>query len=160
MRLSNRRPAAVIVLYILQAFLGVGAIAGGVMLLIDPSGEMMGMPVSVLERSPFPNFIIPGILLFLVFGVLPLVVLYGLVKKPDWGWATPLNPFRALHSAWALSLYIGFGQIIWIMVETYMMNAVSMVHVFYTSLGLLIQAVTLLPPVQRYFVLDGRQERS
>ncbi len=160
MRQSNERPAAVILLYILQGFLGVGAVAGGVMLLIDPSGEMLGMPVSVLERSPFPNFIIPGILLFLVFGVLPLVVLYGLVKKPDWGWAAPLNPFRALHSAWALSLYIGFGQIIWIMVETYMMNAVSMVHVFYTSLGLLIQAVTLLPPVQRYFVLDGRQERS
>ncbi|WP_245237733.1 hypothetical protein, partial [Paenibacillus ihuae] len=106
MRQSNRRPAAVILLYILQAFLGVGAIAGGVMLLIDPSGEMMGMPTSVLERSPFNNFIIPGMLLFLVFGVLPLVVLFALVKKPDWGWAAPLNPFRELHSAWTFSLYI------------------------------------------------------
>jgi hypothetical protein len=153
---TKKRPGTVILLYILQAFLGVGAIGGGLMLLIDPSGEMMGMPTSVLERSPFDSFIVPGILLFLVFGVLPLVVLYGLYKKPDWGWAAPLNPFKSLHSAWTFSLYIGFGQIIWIMVETYMMNAVSLVHIFYTSLGLLIQAVTLLPPVQKYFMLDGR----
>lgn len=156
MRETGNRPGTVILLYILQAFLGVGAVGGGLMLLIDPSGEMMGMPTSVLERSPFDSFIVPGILLFLVFGVLPLLVLYGLYKKPDWGWAAPLNPFKPLHSAWTFSLYIGFGQIIWIMVETYMMNAVSMVHVFYTSLGLLIQAVTLLPQVQKYFMLDGR----
>lgn len=157
---SGKRPAAVIVLYILQAFLGIGAIGGGLMLIADPSGESMGMPTSVLERSPFGSFIIPGMLLLVIFGLLPLLVLYGLVKKPQWTWADTLTPFRNLHSSWSLSLYIGFGQIIWIMVQTYMMNAVSAVHVFYTSLGLLIQAVTLLPPVQGYFMLDGRNKRS
>ncbi|MEK5234515.1 hypothetical protein NST99_02200 [Paenibacillus sp. FSL L8-0470] len=156
---GRKRPGAVILLYILQAFLGVGAVGGGLMLLADPSGEMIGMPSSVLERSPFEDFAIPGVLLLVIFGLLPLLVLYGLVKKPDWKWAAPLNPFRTLHSAWALSLYIGFGQIIWIMVQTYMMDAVSVVHVIYTSLGLLIQAVTLLPAVQGYFMLDGRAER-
>ncbi|MFD2882310.1 hypothetical protein ACFTAO_51165 [Paenibacillus rhizoplanae] len=60
----------------------------------------------------------------------------------------------------AFSLYIGFGQIIWIMVQTFMWNRVSLIHVFYMSLGMLIQIVTLLPEVQRYFMLDGRPERS
>ncbi|WP_239713511.1 hypothetical protein [Paenibacillus sp. 19GGS1-52] len=155
----QERPFTVTFLYILQAFLGVGALGGGLALLADPSGEMMGMPSSVLERTIFPDFLIPGILLLVVFGLLPLLILYSLIKRPQWKWADRLNPFTELHSSWALSLYIGFGQIIWIMVQTYMMNAVSLVHVFYTCLGLLIQAITLLPSVQKFFVLDGRGER-
>lgn len=158
--LSHKKPGTVILLYILQAFLGLGAVAGGLLLLADPSGEMIGMPASVLERSPFSSFVIPGILLLLIFGFLPLLVLYGLYKKPQWTRAYALTPFKALHAAWTFSLYIGFGQIIWIMVQTYMMDTVNIVHVFYMSLGLLIQIVTLLPPVQRYFMLDGRAERS
>jgi hypothetical protein len=153
------KPMAVTLLYILQAFLGLGAIGGGLALLADPSGEMMGMPSSVLERSPFSNFVIPGILLLVVFGLLPLLVIYALMKRPQWKWVDMLNPFKELHSSWALSLYIGFGQIIWIMVQTYMMNAVSVVHVLYMSLGLLIQMVTLLPAVQKYFKLDGVERR-
>lgn len=159
MTLKETRPGAVIILYVLQAFLGLGAIAGGLGLLSDPSGRMMGMSSSVLERSPFSDFLIPGLLLLLIFGFLPLLVLYGLFKKPDWSWAASLTPFKTLHSAWSLSLYVGFGQIIWIMVQTYMMNAVAIVHVFYMSLGMLIQLFTLLPSVQRYFVLDGCEQR-
>jgi hypothetical protein len=160
MMVSKKKPGSVILLYVLQAFLGLGAVAGGLVLLADPSGEMLGMSASVLERSPFDNFVIPGILLLLVFGLMPLFVLYGLIKQPQWSWGYALTPFRALHASWSFSLYIGFGQIIWIMVQTYMMDAVSVVHVFYMSLGMLIQAVTLLPAVQRYFMLDGRAERS
>ncbi|WP_229522112.1 hypothetical protein [Paenibacillus monticola] len=156
----QERPFTVTFLYILQAFLSVGAIGGGLALLVDPSGDMMGIPSSVLESTIFPDFLIPGILLLVVFGLLPLLILYSLIKRPQWKWADRLNPFKELHSSWALSLYIGFGQIIWIMVQTYMMNAVSIVHVFYTCLGLLIQAITLLPSVQKFFVLDGRGERS
>ncbi|SEO43140.1 hypothetical protein SAMN04487895_107268 [Paenibacillus sophorae] len=151
---SGKRPAAVMFLYVLQFFLGVGAIGGGLALIIDPSGSMMGMPAdTVLQRSPFSSFLFPGILLLAVFGVFPLLVLYGMVKRPRWAWADAFNPFKELHSAWTLSLYVGFGQIIWIMVETYIMNAVSLVHVFYMSLGLLIQIATLLPSVQRFFQL-------
>lgn len=154
---APKRPGTVILLYFLQAFLGIGAIAGGFGLLSDPSGENIGLPVSLLERSPFDDYLIPGILLLVVFGLLPLIVLYGLVKKPEWPMS--FGPFKAQHGAWTLSLYLGFGQIIWIMVQTYMMDSVAVIHVAYMCLGLLIQAVTLLPSVQRYFVLDGKEER-
>jgi len=156
---SRKRPPAVLVLYILQAFLGLGAIGGGIALILDPSGEMMGMPLSMLDRAPFSNFLLPGILLLVVFGLLPLVVLYGLSKRPEWKWVYKLTPFKELHSSWSLSLYIGFGQIIWIMIETYMANGVGFIQVFYMSLGMAIQIVTLLPGVQRYFLLDGARER-
>lgn len=156
---TKGRPVAVTLLYILLVFLGVGAIGGGGMLVVDPSGDLMKMPTSMLVRSPFSDFLIPGILLLIIFGLVPLLILYGLFKRPQWRWADALNPFKELYSFWALSLYIGFGQIIWIMVQTYMLNSVSIVHLVYVSLGLLIQAVTLLPSVQRYFLLDGGRER-
>lgn len=128
-------------------------------MVIDPSGDLIHIPTSMLERSPFSDFLIPGILLLIVFGILPLIVVYGLIKRPQWHLVELLNPFKKLHSFWALSLYIGFGQIIWITVQTYMLNSVATIHLIYMSLGLLIQAVTLLPSVQSYFSLDGGTER-
>lgn len=156
---TKRRPVTVTVLYILQLFLGVGALFGGGAMVIDPSGDMIRIPTSMLIRSPFSDFLIPGILLFVIFGVLPLFVVYGLIKRPQWRWVDTLNPFKKLYSFWALSLYVGFGQIIWITVQTYMLNSVSIIHLVYISLGLLIQAVTLLPSVQGYFLLDDSTER-
>lgn len=153
---SGRRPFAVNILYGLHIFLGLGALAGGFMLVADPSGERMQMPASMLQRSPFSDFLVPGLLLFTVFGLFPLLALYSMIRRPEIGWVHMLNPFKPLHSSWALSLYIGFGLIIWIMVQTYILNAVHIIHVVYMSLGLLIQIVTLWPPVQRYFILDSR----
>jgi uncharacterized protein YybS (DUF2232 family) len=159
MELKKERPGTVTWLYILHIFLGVGAFAGGGAMVIDPSGDLIHMPTSMLERSPFSDFLFPGILLFIVFGIMPLLVVYGLIKRPEWHLVELLNPFKKLCSFWALSLYIGFGQIIWITVQTYMLNSVVTIHLIYMSLGLLIQAVTLLPSVQSYFSLDGGTER-
>lgn len=152
---GKRRPFTVTLLYILHLFLGVGALFGGGAMVIDPSGELVSIPTSMLVRSPFSDFFVPGILLFIIFGLLPLFVVYGLIKRPQWRWVDALNPFKKLNSFWALSLYIGFGQIIWITVQTYMLNSVAIIHLIYISLGLFIQAVTLLPSVQGYFLLDG-----
>ncbi len=147
----RRTPPAVFVLILLHAILGLGAIGGSIMLIVDPSGGKMGMPLSILERTFFPSYLIPGILLLLIFGVFPLLVAYALRRQPKWPIAEAVNPYSdELHPAWALSLYIGFGQIIWITVQTYMMNAVAAVHLGYTALGLLILIVTLLPSVRTF----------
>ncbi|MDO3408563.1 hypothetical protein QWJ34_02145 [Saccharibacillus sp. CPCC 101409] len=144
-------PIAVLLLISLHLFLALGAVGGGAALIADPSGESMGMPVSLLERSFFPNFFIPGILLLLLFGAGPLVVAYGLWRLPRWPAAEAVNPYRReLHPVYALSLYVGFGQIVWIAVQTYMMNSVSPVQLLYTSMGLLIAIATLLPSVRIY----------
>lgn len=49
-------PFTVTLLYILHIFLGVGALAGGGSMVIDPSGDLIHMPTSMLERSPFSDF--------------------------------------------------------------------------------------------------------
>jgi hypothetical protein len=53
----------------LQIFIGAGAIAGGIQLIIVPDGSGMGMSTEILSKSPFTNFLIPGITLFTVIGL-------------------------------------------------------------------------------------------
>jgi hypothetical protein len=38
-------------------------------LIVDPSGSGLGMSTDMLARSPFPNFLIPGIVLLTVNGL-------------------------------------------------------------------------------------------
>jgi len=54
------------ILLLLLGILGLGAIGGGAAFIISPDGKLMGMPLSVLNRSPFSSFLFPGIILFLV----------------------------------------------------------------------------------------------
>ncbi|MEO7530768.1 MAG: hypothetical protein ABIS69_05135, partial [Sediminibacterium sp.] len=57
------------IMLVLLAFLGIGAIGGGIVFMISPDGKMMGIPLSILDQSPFNNFLIPGIILFLILGL-------------------------------------------------------------------------------------------
>lgn len=148
---SGRRPFACKLLIFLQVVLGIGAVFGGLGLVIDPSGELIKMPISILDYSPFSNFLIPGIILLVMLGILPLVVSYGLIRKTPWKLADKLNLFSEKHWTWAYSLFIGFILIIWITIQMYLIKQIIAAHVVYIFLGLLIQATTLLPSVQDYY---------
>lgn len=139
------------ILVILQLFLGIGGIAGGAMLVIDPSGGMMGMDISILKNWPLSDFLIPGLILLIVLGILPVVIGWALLKRWSWPLAERLNLFPDLHWSWAFSLYIAFALIIWISVEMYIMAGVGVVHLFYIALGLAIQAASVLPGVQKNY---------
>ncbi|MFS0871896.1 hypothetical protein [Paenibacillus xylanilyticus] len=138
-------------LIILQGFLGIGAIVGGGVLIIDPSGNLINLPNSLLEHSPFGNFLIPGIILLLVLGIMPIVVAISLIAHSHWGVGEKLNLYPDRYWAWTFSLYTGFALHIWIMVQVYWIQIVSVIHLLYFSWALAIQVVTLLPGVQRRY---------
>lgn len=147
----KKMPFTCKLLVLIHIILGIGAIFGGLVLIIDPSGRLIKMPITLLQKSPFNNFLIPGIILLLILGIMPLIVSYALITRRNWKVATRLNIFIEMHWSWTYSLYIGFALIIWITMEAYFIGQMAAIHVFYLFLGLLIQAVTVLPPVQRYF---------
>lgn len=147
----HKKPFACILLIILQISLGTGAVVGGLGLSIDPSGELIQMPTEFLETSPFSNFFIPGLVLFFTLGIFPLVVSIGLIRKKPWTLADKLNLFSEKHWSWAYSLYTGFVLVCWITLQVYFIQRVGLVHVVYIFWGLLILAITLLPPVQKYY---------
>jgi hypothetical protein len=139
------------ILLILLAFLGLGAIFGGGVLMISPSGNLFGMPLSMLERSPFSNFLIPGIILFVVLGLIPIYLIFALIKKPKNRLAEQINFFYDLHWAWTFSIYIAFALIIWIQVEMIFLQDVHWLHSFYMFIGLAIIFVALLPQVRNQY---------
>ena len=55
---------------ILLFFTGVNAIIAGTLFMIDPTGSKMGMSTTYLSNAPFANFLIPGITLFVVNGLM------------------------------------------------------------------------------------------
>jgi hypothetical protein len=85
------------ILLFLLSLLGLGAAFGGGTLIISPSGKILGMPLSMLENSPFNNFLIPGIILFSILGLAPVGVTLAMIKKPEFKFAEHFNFFRDMH---------------------------------------------------------------
>lgn len=138
-------------LIFLLAFLGLGAIGGGGVLILSPSGELIGMPLSLLDHSPFTSFLIPGIVLFTFLGLGPFLLIFALLKKPEGSFAEMLNCFNDMHWSWTFSVYMAFILIIWIQVQMVFIQAVSWLHAFYIFLALLILFVCLLPGLRKEY---------
>ena len=135
-------------LIFLLGLLGFGALGGGGVLIISPSGELIGMPLSIIQNSPFINFLIPGIILFTVLGILPIVLMYALIKKPKWQLPEFFNVFNDMYWAWSYCVYTGFALIIWIQTEMMVMKTVHWLQSLYMGMGVLLLLVTLLPQVR------------
>jgi len=153
---NNVRPRPVLwwILILLQILLGVGAVLSGAMLVAAPDGHLLQMPLSMLQYSPFPNFLIPGVILSTLLGIYPLVVAYSLWKRPAWRWPDVINPFKRTHWSWAGSLAAGVIVVIWIVVEVIMLRSVGFLHVLYFVWGIALILLTLAPGVRRHYKID------
>lgn len=133
-----------ILLCILLAFLSLGALFGGGTLIFCPDGSMLGMPISILEHSVlFSDFLIPGILLLVVFGIFPAFLIWALVRKPDLRWFERLNIYRDLHWSWTFTLYVAWALIMWIGIQVWIIEGAAFIHIFYLAIAIAIIGVAL-----------------
>ena len=139
------------ILIFLLAILGLGAIFGGSILMISPSGKLFGMPLSMLKNSPFTNFLIPGIILFTILGLIPIGLVFALIKRPRSKFAELLNFYTDMYWAWTYCIYIAFALIIWIQVEMSFLRAVHWSHTLYMFFAILILFVALLPQIRSQY---------
>jgi hypothetical protein len=136
----------------LLAFLGLSAIGGGGALIISPSGKLLGgLPLSILARSPFNDFLVPGIILFTVLGLFPSVLVYFLLNKTESKLAEHFNFFKDMYWAWSFSIYVAFALIIWIQVETIYIQGVGGLQTFYMLYAIPLIFVALLPQVRVFY---------
>lgn len=132
----TRRPVTAWLLLALLVVQGLGGLAGGLSLTIAPDGSIMQMSTSLLDGSPFSDFLIPGLILLLVLGVLPLAAAAGLWMRRRW--------------AWYAAFVVGCGLMIWILVEITIIPYDVLQPVF-GGLGVAIFVVALLRSVRRFY---------
>ena len=106
---------------ILQAFIGLGALGGGFMLVRDPSGSALELPMSLLEGSPFPDFLIPGLFLLAVNGVGSMI-------------GAGLS-FTRRRYAQEIAIVLGAILVAWIVIQIVIISSFHWLHVLYFILG-------------------------
>lgn len=112
------------ILFILHLFIGVGACFGGIPVIIDPSGEPMGISPEILKNAPFDNFLIPGLVLFFVIGVGNIITGTFAKKK---------STFQGFYST-----FMGIILVSWIIIQCYMLKDINVLHIIYFVLGLVL----------------------
>lgn len=124
-------------LFILHAFVGLGAIGGGIMAILNPTGPG-GMPAEVLKNSPFNDFLIPGIILFTIIGIGNIFSAVTILLKSKY------QGYISSVFSWAL--------VIWIIVQCIMLRSVVALHVIFFVIGLVEVVIsTMLLFEQRLF---------
>jgi hypothetical protein len=137
---------------IVLGFLALGAIGGGAVLIISPTGEMIGIPLSEFKNIPFNSYLIPGIILLSVLGLVPLLLIIALLKKPESKLAEQINVFKDMHWSWTYSIYIAFTLIGWVHIQLiFLQSSVHWLHTFYMFYAILIIIIALLPQVRNLY---------
>ena len=140
---------------IVLGFLALGAIGGGIVLIISPTGELIGLPLSEFNNMPFDSYLTPGVILFSVLGVIPSLLIIALIKKPKSRIAEQINIFNDMHWSWTFSIYIAFTLIGWIHIELiFLQGVVHWLQTFYMFYAVLIIIIALLPQI-RYIYNKG-----
>lgn len=137
---------------IVLGFLALGAIGGGIVLIISPTGEMIGLPLSEFKNIPFDSFLVPGIILLSVLGVIPSLLIIALIKKPKSKIADRINIFNDMHWSWTFSIYIAFCLIGWIHIEViFLQGQVHWLQTFYMFYAVLLIIIALLPQIRSIY---------
>ncbi|HKM04880.1 MAG TPA: hypothetical protein VJZ04_09915 [Lachnospiraceae bacterium] len=109
-------------LFVIHAFVGIGAMAGGMMAILYPKGPG-GMLVDALNNSPFTDYLIPGIILFAVIGLGNVFCAVSILLKSKY------QGYISSIISWAL--------VIWIIVQCIMLRMVVSLHVIFFIIGLI-----------------------
>ena len=97
---------------LLEMLLGIGAIFGGLSMIQDPSGISM-FQQDLTNLIIVPDFFLPGLWLFFVFGIGTFLFLVGIWLKYRVGWL--------------LGLLISIIELLWIVVQLILLSSVGFI---------------------------------
>lgn len=122
----NRKTIFYAILGFLQAFNGLSGLLGGYMLINDPTGNSLNLVLEWLQITPFENYLIPGIILFLFVG---MGNVFGF-------WFT----FKKKKKLALVGLVFGLILMVWILLQVALIGYKDFLQPLYFTSGML-QAV-------------------
>lgn len=151
-RWREPRPAALYFLTVCLLFLIAGGWVGGLNFIFDPSGKSMQMQDS-LPNLLVPDYLLPGIFLLVMYGVLPVPLLVALWTRPGprADWQQTLT--RRFHEHWAWLLVLGLGLVLlgWLALEVVLLRSMAPIQWIMVIFNFLFLAVIMLPSLRRYY---------
>lgn len=111
-------------LFILLSFIAITATVSGKLMISQPDGSILQLKPELLAGSPFSNYLVPGILLACVVGVVNLVAVF-------------LNMMRH-RQRYNAAIAGGAVIITWILVQVMMIGTIHWLHILYFSAGILV----------------------
>lgn len=104
-------------------FVALGALPVGYLFIVHPDGSAVGMNIEMLDNSPFSDFLIPGIALFVFNGLFHLINAFFCFLK--------------LRYAPYIGVILGIGLLIWIVVQVYSIGLDSYLQPVFFSIGMM-----------------------
>lgn len=117
-----------VALIVLELFVGLGAVVGGV----GVATNTIGLPEGLLRGSPFDSYLIPGLVLVFVVGGSQLAAAAAVLRRHELGAAA--------------SVLAGLILVGWMVVEIAIIGLGHWVQGFYLVLGLLILVLAMQRP--------------
>jgi hypothetical protein len=145
-----KRPAALWFLVFWLFFLALGGLYGGIAMLLDPSGGLLQM-TGVLPLLPVKDYILPGLFLFGIMGLLPLSLLFGLWVRPKNIWGKYFISPMGYHWAWTGTICLGIVLAFWLFIQGILIGFQWPIQYVTAINGILIMLFALLPSVREYY---------
>ena len=107
---------------VIQAFVCLGAFPAGLLMMLYPDGSGLGIPLYLLEGSPFVDYAVPGFFLFLINGLFQGIgAVVSFKKKPYAG---------------NFGFGLGILLMLWITIQVYFIGLISFLQPLYFGVGL------------------------
>jgi hypothetical protein len=109
-------------LFILVSFTAVTAFIGGLIMISNPDGKVMGLALNILGETPFKDFLIPGMFLTMVGVVNFIAAFFNMQRNKN-------------RYTWALA-----GGLVlcgWIITQLILIRQISWLQFVYLGVGLL-----------------------
>lgn len=137
-------------------FLAAGGFFGGISMLRDPSGRGLQMD-EILPLLPVRDYFLPGLFLIFVMGILPLILIYGLLARPEWDWVHPLARWSGHHWAWTGAVVLGLVLLVWLTYQAFLIGFRWPIQYVTAANGLIILLLALAPGVRRAYKNEAPQ---
>jgi len=95
------RPIEIYAVSAIMIFFSVLAFPTGYLFITDPTGASMGIEFAIQYLPVIHDFLPVGIFLLTVYGVAPLIIVYGLLTARSWAWTAGVG-FGAVAVLWIL----------------------------------------------------------
>ncbi len=112
------------ILFILVSFIAFTSTISGLLMISYPNGEIMDLSLSLLDKTPFKNFLVPGILLTVLVGAVNMLAVFYNMQR------------HASRYNWAIAGAVMISG--WIIVQMILIEAAHWLHFLYLGIGILI----------------------